>query len=263
MRLVIITRTHILIAALLALALLASLAYLILSEPALPVADLSSPSGERLPIYSVQTDEREVALTFDATWGAEHTETLLSLLEESQVQATFFLTNIWMDDYPEMTESIFEAGHEIGLHSASHPDMTQLNRDEIKQQLQKNRQRLSSICPEAEPRLFRPPFGAYNDAVIEVAEEKMNLTTIQWSIDSLDWKEDVSASYITNRVNTLLHPGAIVLFHNNARYTPQALPAIIDHLEDEGYRPVTVSELLHPPPYEIDHRGSQVPLETE
>jgi len=263
MRLVIITRTHILLAALLVLALLASLAYLVLSNPALPVAELTSPSGEMLPIYSVQTEQRVVALTFDATWGAQYTETVLSLLKDREVKATFFLTNIWMDDYPEKTQAIYEGGHEIGLHSASHKDMTELGRDEMQRQLQQNQQRLSSVCPEAQPRLFRPPFGAYNDTVLKVAEDQMNLITVQWSIDSLDWKEEVSADYIVNRVTTLLHPGAIILFHNNAPHTPEALPRILDHLQDEDYRTVTVSELLHPPPYEIDHRGRQIPLESE
>ncbi len=261
MRLIIIRRVHMLIAALLILALLGSLTYMVLSAPALPVVEITSPSGDRLPIYSVSTGRREVALTFDATWGAEHTPTLLSVLEEKDVQVTFFLTNIWMEDYPEETRSIFEHGHEIGLHSAGHEDMATLSSDQIKTDLTKNQEKLQAICSKAEPQLFRPPFGAYDDNLLQTAEDELGLTTIQWSVDSLDWKEDISADYIVNRVTTLVHPGAIILFHNNAKHTPEALPTILQFLEDNDYTAVTVSDLLHCPPYEIDHRGQQIPLD--
>ena len=260
MRLIILPRRTLILAAILALTVLMGIVMLIIARDALPVLQVSSlAEGERrIPIYSVQTDERKVALTFDATWGAEFTDRLLAALGDNDVRATFFLTNIWMKDYPEKTGAIWAAGHEIGLHSADHHDMATLSEDDIRQDLDDNRRQLISICADAKPVLFRPPYGSYNDRLMQVAEDELGLRVIQWSIDSLDWRE-VTPEYVYNRIVTLLHPGAIILFHNNAEPTAEALERIISYLHDNGYEIVPVSELLHPEPYTVDHRGQQVP----
>ncbi|MFO8060313.1 MAG: polysaccharide deacetylase family protein [Bacillota bacterium] len=258
MRLVIIPRRTVILAALLVLVLLGGLVYLILSTESLRVLQVTAGGERRIPVYSVQTEDKRVALTFDATWGAEHTSNLLRTLAQSEVRATFFLTNIWMEDYPDQTRGIHQAGHELALHSASHPDMATLGEGDIRSQLTDNIELMKSVCPEASPRLFRPPFGSYNNRLLQVAEDDLGLTTIQWSVDSLDWKE-VTAEYVLNRVTTLVHPGAIILFHNGSEPTAEALGDIIEQLEGAGYEMVTVSELLHPRPYEVDHRGRQIP----
>lgn len=262
MHLIVIRRRTMILIALLVLLLLGGLLYVVLSTDSLHVLRVMRPSTvsdeRRIPIYSVQTEDKRLALTFDATWGAEHTKDLLQALTDRDVRATFFLTNIWMKDYPDKVRDIFEAGHEIGLHSASHPDMSTLSEDDIRSELRDNLDMVKSICPDAEPTLFRPPFGSYSNRLLEVAENELQLITIQWSVDSLDWRE-VTPDYVFNRVTTLMHPGAIILFHNNAAPTAEALPRILEHISDAGYRPVTVSELLHPSPYTVDHRGQQVP----
>ena len=107
------------------------------------------------------------------------------------------------------------------------------------------------------PSLFRPPYGEYNDTVVETAAN-LGLTSIQWSVDSLDWKE-LSAGEITRRVTGSIGPGDIVLFHNAALHTPEALPGILEWLLQNGYRPVPVSELLLKGDYEIDHQGRMRP----
>ncbi len=260
--LIVYRRTLILVVALL-LAAVVGLVFLLLGADSLRILQVAAPAGDsrQIPIYSVQTEDRQVALTFDATWGAEYTGQLLAVLHDHDVSATFFLTNIWMEDYPEYAEDIWDGGHEIGLHSANHPDMADLSEEEIRNELEDNRGMVQSLCPDAEPRLFRPPFGSYDDTVMRVARDEMGFVPIQWSIDSLDWRE-VTGDYVFNRVTTLMHPGAIVLFHNNARPTAEALPDILQYLEEEEYEVLPLGELLHPAPYRIDHQGQQIPEES-
>ncbi len=260
MRLLIVHRRTLILAAALIMALIVGLIVLLLGSNSLRILEVAAPSGDerQVPIYSVQMQERRVALTFDATWGAEYTAQLLQVLDEEDVTATFFLTNIWMDDYPDYTRKIWDAGHEIGLHTANHPDLTTLSADVIREELEDNHAMVQSLCSEAEPHLFRPPFGSYNDEVIRITRDELDLTPVQWSIDSLDWRE-VTADYVYNRVTTLLHPGAIVLFHNNAQPTAEALPDILRYLRDNDYEVTPLAELLHPEPYEVDHRGRQIP----
>ena len=95
---------------------------------------------KEVPIYFVETDEKKVAVSFDAAWGCERTEKILAVLKKYNVQATFFLTNIWLEDYPEMAKKIADAGHEIAMHSVSHPHMSQISAEQVAQELDGNRQ---------------------------------------------------------------------------------------------------------------------------
>lgn len=208
-----------------------------------------------LPIYAVDTTEKKVAISFDATWGSTRTPKILQILDEHGIKTTFFLTNIWMNQYPDLAREIKAKGHEIGLHSANHPNLTELPEHKIKEELQEN----SNLVHELtgfKAVLFRPPFGAYNNLVINTAKQ-LDLMPIQWSVDSLDWK-NLSADAIFQRVTTKIHPGAIVLFHNDGTHTAEALVRILVYLKTEGYVIVPISELLYQEKYEIDHRGFQI-----
>lgn len=222
----------------------------------LPAAAVTS--TRRLPIYSVQTTERKVAISFDAAWGADHTETLLDILDEYKVKTTFFLVTFWVEKYPEMARKIVARGHEIGMHSSTHPDFTALSAEQMRRELTQNHETIRQITG-FNSKLFRPPFGAYDNRVIEVVEDELNFITIQWSVDSLDWK-DVTADYIAQRVLGQIEPGDIVLFHNNAAATPAALPAILDRLQADDYEIVPVSKLILHDNYRINHEGKQVPM---
>ncbi len=212
-------------------------------------------SGQRLvPIYAVETDEKVVAISFDAAWGSTRTQDILKTLAENDIKTTFFLTNIWLKKYPELARQIVEEGHEVALHSASHPDMSKLSVDEIKKELQDNETMIKEITGQS-PVLFRPPFGAYNNILLKTAED-LSFITVQWSIDSLDWK-NLSADEIYTRVTERITPGAIVLFHNDGKNTPQALIAILNHLKNDGYSVIPISQLLHKDNYFIDHQGLQ------
>lgn len=195
-----------------------------------------------LPIYSVEREDKVVALSFDAAWGADYTDELLAILERQNVRATFFLVGFWVEKYPALAFSLAEAGHEIGNHSLTHPHMTTLSVAQIEHEISRTHALIAEATGQ-KARLFRPPFGDYNNRVIETLSS-LGYYTIQWSIDSLDWKQTATTQGIIERVTTRIHNGAIILFHNNATYTPQALEPIIKTLKQQGYSFVTIGDLL-------------------
>lgn len=126
--------------------------------------------GERrLPIYCVQTEKPQVSVSFDAAWGADDTDELLRILKENDVKATFFLCGYWVEKYPEEVKKIAAEGHDLGNHSATHPHMSRISSEEIAQELQKCHENVKKLTG-VEMELFRPPFGEYDNHVIETAE---------------------------------------------------------------------------------------------
>jgi polysaccharide deacetylase family sporulation protein PdaB len=197
-----------------------------------------------------------VAFSFDASWGAAYTPTILEILRENNIKTTFFLTGFWVEKYPDMVEKISQEGHEIGNHTYSHPHLNSLSEEQIRVELEKVGTMILELTAK-QPQLFRPPFGEYSNKVITAAE-KCGYITIQWSIDSLDWKE-LGKEPMVKRVTESLHPGAIILFHNNGKYTAEALPEIIAFVKEKGYEVVPVSELLYKDNYYIDsNTGAQI-----
>lgn len=207
-----------------------------------------------VPIYEVDTKEQAVAISFDASWGAEHTPAILDTLDSYEVKATFFLVNIWLEDYPDMAKTIVERGHEIGLHSASHPHCTELSDSELISELKDNHDMIMEITGYT-PCLFRPPFGDYNNRVVELTNAS-GYDCIQWSVDSWDWM-DLSAEEIVTKVIKDTQAGDIVLFHNNGLHTAEALPIILTQLKDQGLNAVSISELLLTEESYIDYNGIQ------
>lgn len=211
-------------------------------------------NSRELPIYCVDTSEKKVAISFDAAWGANYTEDLLKILKQYDVKTTFFLVGFWVDKYPEMVKRIDEEGHEIGNHSSKHPHMSQLSKEQIRKELENTSEKIEAMTNK-KVTVFRPPFGDYNNRLIETSRE-LGLQVIQWDVDSLDYK-DYGTDAIVKRVLSKVKSGSIVLFHNNATYTKDALPIIIENLQKEGYRIVPVSELIYKENYYIDHTGIQ------
>lgn len=212
-------------------------------------------SERRVPIYKVARDDNKLSISLDATWGAEQTDRILDILDEHGVKTTFFLAGYWVEEFPEYVKKIVERGHEVGNHSQEHPHMNALTKEQIRQDLQKNHDQLKTLTDQ-DSFLFRPPFGEYSNKVIETAEE-LGYFTIQWSVDSLDWK-DVSAEYMVNRIMEKAGPGEIVLFHNAGKHTPQALEVLLPRLKAKGYEVVPISELIYRENYVIEsHSGVQ------
>jgi polysaccharide deacetylase family sporulation protein PdaB len=209
-----------------------------------------------LPIYCVKRDDKMVSLTFDAAWGNEDTALLTEILGRYKVRATFFVVGAWVDKYPESVKSLHDAGHEVMNHSNNHAHFSRLNAAAIIADINACNDKIEAVTG-VRPTLFRCPYGEYDDHVISTISG-MGIKAIQWDVDSLDWKE-LSADEIYRRVTSRVSPGSIVLFHNAALHTPEALPAIIEHLLREGYEIAPVSELLLTGDYTIDHTGRQMP----
>lgn len=216
---------------------------------------MTAANAKPLPIYSVDTGgEKKACLTFDAAWGNEDTQQLIDILGKYNVKATFFVVGEWVDKYPESVKALHDAGHEIMNHSADHAYYTKLSPDQIIADITACNEKIAAVTGVT-PTLFRPPYGDYNDQVINTVNS-MNIFPIQWSVDSLDWKNPGSDAII-KRVLNQVHPGAIVLFHNAAPDTPGALSSIIEALKRQGYSLVKVSELVYTEAYTIDHTGMQ------
>lgn len=210
--------------------------------------------NRQLPIYSVDIPDKRVAISFDASWGSDKTERLLKILKDKNVKATFFLTGLWIDKYPELVKKIYEEGHDVENHSNTHPHMTQLSDSEMANEIKACEEKLVKITGQ-KPYLFRPPYGDYNDRVIETAKS-LGYYTIQWDVDSLDWR-GLDTEAIINRVLPNVKKGSIILFHNNGQFTPEAIPYIIDKLKENGYQIVPISQLIYKENYYIDHEGRQ------
>lgn len=213
-----------------------------------------SASKRQLPVYCVQRDDKVVALSFDAAWGNEDTQTLIDILNKYKINTTFFVVGDWVDRYPESVQALWENGNEIMNHSSDHAHFSSLSTDQIISDLKQCNDKIAAITGVA-PTLFRCPYGEYDDHVIN-AVNSIGMTAVQWDVDSLDWK-GLSAQEIEKRVTERVQPGSIVLFHNAAENTPEALPGIIESLLADGYTIVPVSQILLDGEYIIDNNGRQ------
>ena len=211
-------------------------------------------SSRLVPIYCVNTEEKQVAISFDAAWGADKTQEIIDILKEYEVTGTFFLVGFWIDKYPEMVKAIDEAGLEIGTHSNTHPDMAKLDKATIKSELTTSMSKITAITGK-DVKVFRPPYGSYNNNLLNVCSE-LGLSAIQWDVDSLDWK-GLSAAEVTNRVMKLAKNGSIILMHNNADHVTESLRLTLDWLKMKGYKVTSVGELIYTEGYHIDANGVQ------
>ena len=207
-----------------------------------------------VPIYRVDTEEKKVAITFDSAWGADKTLDIIKTLNEYNAKATFFLVGFWVEKYPEMVSALKDNGIEIGTHSNTHPDFAKLSKEQMELELSTSMELISNITGK-KPTLFRAPYGSYNNDVINTASS-LGLTTIQWDVDTLDWK-GLSAMDICNRVLNNVQEGSIILCHNNADHILEALPLILDRLYKKGYTVTSVGDLIYDSDYTIDNLGIQ------
>ena len=211
-------------------------------------------STRLVPVYRVERQEKQVAISFDAAWGADKTQQIIDVLKQYDAGATFFLVGFWVDKYPEMVKAIDQAGFEIGTHSNTHPDMAKISQENIAKELDISSEKIKAITGK-EVTLFRPPYGSYNNQLISACNQR-NLIPIQWDVDSLDWK-GLSATEITKRVVTKVESGSIILMHNNADNVVDALKMVLERLTNDGYQITSVGQLVYHSNYTIDRNGVQ------
>ena len=210
---------------------------------------------KKLPIYAVDRSDNKLSISFDAAWGADKTTEIMNICDEYNVKATFFLVGFWIEEYPDKVKEIYNRGFEIGIHSNTHPDMTKLSKTEMKQELSTNIKLIEDLTG-FRPKLFRPPYGSYNNKLIEVCKE-LNLNCIQWDVDSLDWK-DLLSEEIASRVTTKVKSGSVVLFHNNSKNIIGGLKMVLEYFKMKDLTVVPIGELIYYDNYYINNQGLQI-----
>ena len=212
-------------------------------------------STKKLPVYKVDVgEEKVVAISFDAAWGADKTRKIVETLKERGLKATFFLVGFWVDAYKEEVAFLADSGMEIGNHSKTHLHMSTLSGSKLREEVEYVNGAVRNLTGVT-PKVFRAPFGEYDDKLL-TAVESAGMIPVQWDVDSLDWK-GISAEEIVRRVTGKVTNGSIILCHNNSDHILEALPVILDELTAKGYRFVTMSELLYSDNYTIDAQGVQ------
>lgn len=210
------------------------------------------------PIYSVDTEEKKIAITFDVNWAEkEYLYDILDVLDKYNVKATFFVMGKWVV-YPagnvEKLQEIYNRGHEIGNHSYVHPDFVKVGKERMVEEITKTEDIIKQTIG-VKTELFRFPSGSYNDSGLKVVEE-LGYKSIHWNVDSVDWKQSgLESEY--NRVIKKVKPGSIILFHNNGKYTPTNLDKLIPELQSQGYEFVKVGDMIYKEGCEIDNDGVQ------
>lgn len=216
---------------------------------------LSKENNRKLPIYSVDTDANNISITFDCAWGADDIPRILKVLKDHNIKATFFVVGKWAEKYPDAIKLMVADGHEIAMHGYTHIRMGQLDSAQIIDEIVRSKEAIRKLIG-SDTLLFRAPYGDYSNKVM-VEAEKLGCYVIQWDVDSLDWKNNITKQDIINRCVSKTGSGSILLFHNDTQYTAEVIEEIITQLKQKGYNMVPVSQLIYKDSYYIDHNGKQ------
>ncbi len=210
--------------------------------------------AKKLPIYNVDTNEPKIAFTMNCAWNADDIDQILATLSKHNTHITFFMVGDWVDKYPDAVKKISEAGHEIANHSDGHKHVNNLNIEENEKEVKLCSDKIEAITGK-KTTLYRGPYGEYNNTVIQAAQNQ-NHITIQWSLDTLDYK-GLTADEMWARLNGKVKNGDIILSHNGTKHTADSLDKILTNLELNGFKVVTVSDLIYKDNYIIDNNGTQ------
>ncbi len=216
------------------------------------ITTTASAEIRRLPVYSVDTSVKELAITFNCAWGTEGLDEIIQLLTDEGISCTFFFVGEFAEKHPEAVRRIYNQGHEIGNHSMKHNDPVKQTYEEILSDMNDCNELLYSLTG-IKALLYRAPSGSYDNKTIEAAES-LGMTAVQWDVDSIDWR-DLSVEKIISRVTSKATNGSIILFHIGKENTVRALPEIIRSLKKEGFSFTTVGKLLPDGEAYTDHTG--------
>lgn len=193
------------------------------------------------PVYRGNEKKPAISFMINVAWGNEYLDTILDTLDKHGVKTTFFLDGSWVKRYPEWAKKIAARGHEIGNHAYSHPDMSRLGRERIRQEIGRTQEVIRHTLGVT-PVLFAPPSGAFNQAVVDIARHDFQMTTILWTADTIDWQKP-SADVLIRRIEPKMGNGVLVLMHPTAP-TAAGLDALIRMAKQKGLVPATVSEVI-------------------
>lgn len=195
----------------------------------------------KVPIYSVPTPDKQVALTFDCAWDIDHTTEYIEILNNHQIEATFFVTSEWAKKYTNGVKQISQSGYEIGSLGNTYERIPQLSQADMMTNLKQCNETLKKITGKV-PVLFRPPYGDYNTLLLDTVNT-LGMQTVQWDIDSFD-QHNITPQEIADKIIKEAKSGSIIILHNSSDLTLEALPYVIQMLQSEGYEIVSVSELM-------------------
>lgn len=208
-----------------------------------------------LPIYNVQTEEKKVALTMNCAWNADDIDSILETLEKNNTKITFFMVGDWIEKFPEAVKKIHEAGHEIASHSDTHPHVNNLSYEKNIEEIEKSNDKIEKITGQR-TKIYRAPYGEYNDTVIKAATDK-GYYTIQWNLDTLDYT-GITGEEMWNRIKDKINSGDIILTHNGTKNTAKSLDMLINNIKQKGLEIVKISDLIYLKNYSINSNGTQM-----
>lgn len=219
------------------------------------VIQTASTTQKLLPIYNVQTEEKKIAFTMNCAWNADDIDSILKTLQDNQVKITFFMVGDWIEKFPEAAKKISEAGHEIASHSDTHPHVNNLSYEKNIEEIEKSNDKIEKITGKR-TKIYRAPYGEYNDTVIKAAQNK-GYYTIQWNLDTLDYT-GLTGEEMWKRLEGKIKSGDIILSHNGTKHTADSLDMLLKNIKQKGLEVVTVSDLIYFDNYTINSNGTQI-----
>lgn len=205
------------------------------------VEETTQTDGENALVYRSGNAELDgVSLMFNVYWGTEEVYSILQILEEHNATATFFIGGCWADDNVDCLREIQAKGHEIGNHGYFHKDHAKMNAEQNENEIS-SCNRFIELALGVTPTLFAPPSGAYDNATL-TACQNLQMKTILWSKDTIDWR-DKDEKLIYTRATKNVKSGDFILMHPMPK-TVEALPNILSYYESVGLKTLTVSQNL-------------------
>jgi len=201
-----------------------------------------APALPKISYGSCHVDEPYVAMTFDDGPSPENTPRLLDILKERDIKATFFMIGENAARFPEIVKRVLAEGHEIGNHSWSHPLLSKMTDDDVREQIQKTQDAITQACGYT-PKLLRPPYGGFTTRQRRWANDIFGVKIIFWDVDPLDWKI-LDSAHVESEILKQTKPGSIILSHDTHKTTVDAMPVTLDSLLADGFKFATVSKLI-------------------
>lgn len=192
------------------------------------------------PIYRGNPEKPVVAFLINVAWGNEYIPGILETLDKHKVKSTFFFDGSWVKKNPDLARSIYKAGHEIGNHAYSHPDLQGCSKAQTMEEIKKTNEVIEKTLG-VKPTWFAPPSGSFNRVTVQTAHE-LGMHTILWTVDTVDWRKPATHEMV-NRVVSQVENGTMILMHPT-QPTMEGMEAMITGIKGKGYQLGTVSSLM-------------------